>query len=248
MSRSWWVALVALVLAGALVLGGCCSLLGIAEDETIDDVIPPPDGGEGESGDAGGDEGGLTGGSLVNPGFEDGLSGWTVYDQKPSGSAGSNVIETTPWQDHGGDVLHIARDSDGDGGGAGVEQAIAMDVTGVSDLRIVYVGYVNYEAGGNIGGGTAEWYPEGGAQVRVFYTDVNGNAQEWYHGMCMEPSAGLAAGFQQIPDNEWTRFESENLMELDPKPARIDAVRFYGFGWGFDAMFDDCNVMIAGFE
>ncbi|MDO9556620.1 MAG: hypothetical protein Q7J82_03455 [Coriobacteriia bacterium] len=143
-------------------------------------------------------------------------------------------------------MLHIARTSGG--GGAGVDQAIAMDVTGVSDLRVTYLGYVNYEDGGNIGGGNARWFPEGGAQVRVFYTDANGQATEWYHGMCMTPTSGLDPNFQQIPDNQWTEYTSDNLMELDPKLARIDTVRFYSFGWGFDAMFDDCNLFIEGYE
>ncbi|MBN1192181.1 MAG: hypothetical protein JXA36_00600 [Coriobacteriia bacterium] len=247
MRRTVWCAAAIAVVVCALALGGC-DLLAVGSGGETGEVAPPPDEQVEDQNEVGGDEGMMTGGSLVNPGFEDGLDGWRVYDEKPTRSPGNNVIETTPWEARGGDVLHIARTSEADGGGAGVEQAIAMDVTGVKDLRVVYVGYVNYEDGGNIGGGDPQWYPEGGAQVRVFYTDEDGVKQEWYHGMCMVPTGALDPNFQQVPDNEWTRFESENLMELDPKPASIDNIRFHGFGWGFDAMFDDCNLMIAEFE
>ncbi|MDI6842909.1 MAG: hypothetical protein QMC94_00705 [Anaerosomatales bacterium] len=186
-----------------------------------------------------------SGNVLVNSGFEQGLEGWEVWDQRPKRSPGENVIETASWQERGGQVLHITRTSLRDGGASGVIQRPGIDVNTATSVKVSYVAYVNYEEGGNVGGGDPRWFPEGAAQVRVYYTAADGSKQEWYHGICIAPMENYdREHFTVIKDNVWTPYESPNLMELTPPPARIDEIRFYGFGWGFDAMMDDCFLIV----
>lgn len=186
-----------------------------------------------------------SGNVLVNSDFEQGLQGWEVWDQRPERSPGENVVETAAWQERGGEVLHIARTSERDGGASGVIQRPGIDVNTATSVKVSYLAYVNYEEGGNVGGGDPRWFPEGAAQVRVHYTAADGSKHEWFHGICIAPMAGYdQAHFTVTKDNTWTPYESPNLLGLDPKPARIDEVRFYGFGWGFDAMMDDCRLIV----
>lgn len=182
---------------------------------------------------------------LSNSGFEAGLAGWEVWDQRPERSPGNNVIETARWEERGGQVLHITRTSERDGGASGVIQRPGIDVAGARSVVVKYLAYVNYEEGGNVGGGDPRWFPEGAAQVRVYYTAADGSKQEWYHGICIAPMENYdREHFTVTEDNVWTPYESPNLMELTPPPVRIDEIRFYGFGWGFDAMMDDCFLIV----
>jgi hypothetical protein len=185
-------------------------------------------------------------GMLKNAGFEQGLAGWTVINQPGSRDPGNNIVETATWQERNGKVLHITRTSKQDGGASGVLQTPNVVVTGAKRVSVTYWGYVNYEAGGNIANHNPAWYPEGGAQVRVKYVDTTGVQREYYHGLYMTPTGGAdTASFTKVADNQWYKFVSPNLMDLPDKPARITEVRFYGFGWGFDAMFDDAQLIVV---
>jgi hypothetical protein len=183
-------------------------------------------------------------GIIVNGSFERGLEGWDVWDQRPSRSPGNNVIETADWAERKGKVLHITRTSDRDGGASGVIQKLAYDCSAAKSLWVTYKGYINFEQGANIASANPKWFPEGGAQVRLKYLDAAGVEHEWYHGLYMTPTQGAdTERFTQVSDNAWTHYVSPDLMKLDPRPARLTEVRFYGFGWGFDAMMDDCQIV-----
>jgi len=183
-------------------------------------------------------------GILKNGSFERGLSGWEVYDQKPADSPGNNTVETENWAERGGKVLHLARSSKRDGGGCGVIQRPDYDCSAASHLWVTYKAYVNFEQGGNIAGKNPTAFPESGAQARVKYLDASGAEHEWYDGVFITPTPGAdTKRFVQAPDNNWVHRVGQDLMTLDPKPVRIVEVRFYGFGWGFDSMFDDCQVV-----
>ncbi|MBC7266718.1 MAG: hypothetical protein H5T75_07095 [Coriobacteriia bacterium] len=182
---------------------------------------------------------------LVNSGFEQGLEGREAWDQRPERSPGENLIETASWQERGGQVLHITRTSLRDGGASGVIQRPGIGVNTATSVRVSCVAYVNYEEGGNVGGDGPLWFPEGAAQARVYYTAADGPKRGWFHRTCIAPMAGYdQACFTVTKDNTWTPYESPSLLELDPRPVRIDEVRFYGFGWGFDAMMDDCRLIV----
>jgi hypothetical protein len=183
-------------------------------------------------------------GILKNGSFERGLSGWQVYDQKPTRSPGNNTVDVTNWAERGGKVLHVARSSDRDGGGCGVFQRPNYDCSHDTHLWVTYQAYVNFEQGGNIAGKNPNQFPESGAQARVKYLDASGAEHEWYDGVFITPTTGAdTARFLQARDNEWTHRVGQDLMTLNPKPVKIVEVRFYGFGWGFDSMFDDCQVV-----
>jgi hypothetical protein len=183
-------------------------------------------------------------GILKNGGFERGLSGWEVYDQKPARSPGNNVVETTNWAERGGKVLHLARSSKRDGGGCGVVQRPNYDCSEASHLWVTYKAYVSFEQGGDIAGRNADVFPESGAQAQVKYLDASGGEHEWHNGVFITPTPGAdTKRFLQASDNEWVHRVGQDLMTLDPEPARIVEVRFYGFGWGFDSMFDDCQIV-----
>jgi hypothetical protein len=183
-------------------------------------------------------------GILRNGSFERGLSGWEIYDQKPTRSPGNNVVETTNWAERGGKVLHLARSSNRDGGGCGVIQRPNYDCSQAVHLWVTYRAYVNFEQGGNIAGKNPAAVPESGAQARVKYLDASGTEHEWYDGVFITPTpGGDTARFLQARDNEWVHRVGQDLMTLRPKPVKIVEVRFYGFGWGFDSMFDDCQIV-----
>jgi hypothetical protein len=183
-------------------------------------------------------------GIVRNAGFERGLEGWEVWDQKPTRSPGDNVIETADWAERNGKVLHVTRTSERDAGASGVIQKLSYDCSGAKSLWVTYKGYINFEQGGNIANRDPRSFPEGGAQVRLKYLDADGTEHEWYHGLYITQTAGAdTANFMQIGDNNWTHYVSPDLMRLDPKPVRLTEVRFYGFGWGFDAMMDDRQIV-----
>lgn len=236
-----------------LALLAACALIGC---DTLTNVLPKTEKADGAA--EGAASGGKTGsvpppqpydyppadGIITNGGFERGLEGWEVWDQRPTRSPGNNTIETADWAERKGKVLHVTRTSERDGGASGVIQKLSYDCSKAEHLWVTYKGYVNFEEGGNIAGRDPKWFPEGGAQVRLSYVDGSGGEHEWYHGLYMTETAGAdTEHFMKVGDNSWTHYVSTDLMELDPKPARLTEVRFYGFGWGFDAMMDDCQIV-----
>lgn len=185
-------------------------------------------------------------GILRNGSFERGLEGWEVWDQRPTRSPGNNGIEVINWAERGGRVLHLSRTSQRDGGAAGVIQRPNYDCSLDTSVWVTYEAYVNFEQGGNIAGRNPTQFPESGAQSRVKYLDVQGVEHEWYDGVFITPTPGAdTTHFQQTGDNNWVHRVGTDLMTLDPKPVRIVEVRFYGFGWGFDSMLDECQLVTA---
>jgi hypothetical protein len=186
-------------------------------------------------------------GIVKNASFERGLDGWEVWDQPGSKDPGNNGIEASDWAERGGKVLHVTRTSKRDGGAAGIIQKLDYDCSSAKSLWVTYQAYVNFEQGGNIAGKTPAWFPESGAQARLKYLDASGAEHEWYGGVYITPTTGAdTVRFLQISNNRWVHMVSDDLMRLDPKPARLTEVRFYGFGWGFDAMMDDCQIVTGG--
>ena len=68
--------------------------------------------------------------------------------------------------------------------------------------------------------------------VKIFYKDKDGKRHLWHVGF-IESDIYNKSGYVYIPVNEWYDFESENLMNIDPKPAFIDYILVGGTGWDF---------------
>jgi hypothetical protein len=183
-------------------------------------------------------------GILLNGSFERDLEGWEVFDQKGSNDPGSNGIETTKWAERDGRVLHVTRTSKQDGGGAGVIQRPQYDCSKATHLWLTYMAYISYEEGGNIADWNPKWSPESGAQARIVYLDAAGATHEYYDGVFITPTDGAdTSRFLKIGAENWVKRVSPDLMQLDPKPVRIVEVRLCGFGWGFDTLLDECQIV-----
>ncbi len=50
--------------------------------------------------------------------------------------------------------------------------------------------------------------------------------------------------YNGVDPSEWYYFESQNLMELDPRPVVITNITIAGNGWDFESMID--NVALVG--
>lgn len=82
--------------------------------------------------------------------------------------------------------------------------------------------------------------------VKVEYQDIHGGDRTWYRGFYSVPKAAtdyLYEWSEQIPLQTWTSFDSDNLMELDPPPARIKAVTIYASGHSFDALVTEVELL-----
>ena len=162
------------------------------------------------------------------------LSEWQTWTQPGSIIPGLNQVKwvSVPgW----GQAAELSRTQGGvDGGGAGLEYTLPLNVRGYSHLYLSLRGIIMEEDGGNIANTNPPWFPEGALQVRVYYTDTNGQKQEWYHGFYITPVSNPDPHFTQENPNEPFIWQSPDLLQILPTPPmRIDKIRVYGFGWNF---------------
>jgi hypothetical protein len=170
---------------------------------------------------------------VKNGSFAEGLTNWTTRTQPGSKVAGDNSISVGGANNK---FLEMTRTNGGkDGGGAFASQDVNVNVSAFTS--VIYRLSVNVisEYGGNIANNNPKWFPEGACQIRIYYTDNTGQKAESWHCFYSGSVDGAdTAHSTQVPQGQWTRYESDNLLDLEPAPRTIDKVEVYAFGWEFD--------------
>jgi hypothetical protein len=90
--------------------------------------------------------------------------------------------------------------------------------------------------------------------VRLDYKDLWGSDKFWLHGFYYQNEAGypIASDWwgqprgEQIPQNVWYPYESDNLMQLlgENKPAQITGITIYASGWNYDSKVSEIQVVV----
>jgi hypothetical protein len=93
--------------------------------------------------------------------------------------------------------------------------------------------------------------------LRMTYTDINGNPQEWFQGFYYTTDpilqypprcASCSQDHLQINEKVWYTFESGNLFNSIPtaiRPAIINSVEFYASGHQYDVFVSEISVFVG---
>ncbi|MHB0877938.1 MAG: hypothetical protein ACYC5O_18025 [Anaerolineae bacterium] len=164
----------------------------------------------------------------------EGIADWDLWLQPGGSVPGNNRAEMVTDSQYGPVVQFSRACNCADGGAAGLMQATEIGVAGQEHLYVWLVLKVDAERGGNIANTDPRWFPEGAVQVRLQYTSADGEQAEWYHGFYISDLAGAdGEHFSDVSRGRWITNLSDDLAGLSPRPATIDEVRVYGFGWEF---------------
>ena len=166
--------------------------------------------------------------------LSEGIADWDLWLQPGSSTPGTNKVLMDEDPEYGAVVTFSRRCDCNDGGAAGLMQVPEIAVSDWQHLYVWLVARVDSERGGNIANSDPRWFPEGAVQVRLKYTSASGEEVEWYHGFSYsdEPGADVEH-FGGVGRGRWFSYLSDDLSELSPRPAVINEVRLYGFGWEF---------------
>jgi len=178
---------------------------------------------------------------LANGNFDAPLEeGWSVYnDQGTDGGQVDGTAEVVI--DEGRRAVRFLRT-----GGAGnhcetvLEQRIDREVSDLSSLVLrANVKIVNQNLSG--GGYLSSEFP---LMMRVTYRDAYDSQAEWVRGFYYQNDAGNPTTYgQEIARDQWFPFESENLLEILPRPYKIVAIRIYASGWDYESLVSDVSLI-----
>lgn len=140
-------------------------------------------------------------------------------------------------------AVHITRSNSNQTSAiTGIIQQINQEV---SDYRTVQLSAdirVHYQslAGGGI---LSSEYP---LILRMRYRDVYGSEAEYVQGFYIQNlTNNPTVNGQQIPQDIWVPFESDNLLEtLDPKPFFITSLQIYASGWDYDSYVSGVRLVV----
>lgn len=184
---------------------------------------------------------------LVRPG---GASPWRAFVVTEAGINGQvfeMAVESTTGDSRGLDLdfgYRFRRVSEREPinrhGEAGIVQIVDRDIRDYSSLRIrarLKVDDQTLSGGGSAG----TEYP---VMVKIFYVDVAGQDQIWYHGFYYQNKDGFSvAGASPAPQGAWFVYDDANLMEaLVPRPKLIRRFEVLGSGWGFDSWVTEVSL------
>ena len=170
---------------------------------------------------------------------------WSLWLQEGSRIKGTNkvtLVEDPTFIK----VVEFYRESEepGDGGAAGIYQALDNDLSKFSSIKIWLAGKVLKEKGGNIANVNPSSFPEGAVQVRIKYLTEDNKEKEWYHSFFYSNIIYYdKLNCSLVTKEKWFWYISPNLLELNEKPARITEIRVYGFGWAFKGDVADVNII-----
>jgi hypothetical protein len=184
-------------------------------------------------------------GLLATKSLDMGIKEWNQWLQEGSKIKGTNkvtLVEDPTFIK----VVEFFRESEepGDGGAAGIYQALDFDLKKFTSIKIWLVGKVLKEKGGNIANVNPSNFPEGAVQVRIKYLTEYNKEKEWYHSFFYSNIIYYdKLNCSLVTKEKWFWYISPNLLELNEKPARIKEIRVYGFGWAFKGDVADVNII-----
>jgi hypothetical protein len=93
------------------------------------------------------------------------------------------------------------------------------------------------------GGYLSSEYP---LMIRIRYRDVYGSEDEWIHGFYYQNvDNNPTMRSQEIAQNEWHLYESENLLDALPfEPRRILSLRVSASGWGYESLVSEISLIV----
>ncbi len=184
-------------------------------------------------------------GLLKTKSLDMGIKEWNLWLQEGSKIKGSNKV-TLVEDPTCIKVVEFFRESEepGDGGAAGIYQALDIDLSKFSSIKIWLAGKVLKEKGRNIANVNPSSFPEGAVQVRIKYLTKDNKEKEWYHSFFYSNIIYYdKLNCSLVTKEKWFWYISPNLLELNEKPARITEIRVYGFGWAFTGDVADVNII-----
>jgi hypothetical protein len=184
-------------------------------------------------------------GLLKTKSLDMGIEEWSLWLQEGSKIKGTNKVALVKDPTFI-KVVEFSRESEepGDGGAAGIYQALDNDLSKFSSVKIWLVGKAIKEKGGNIANVNPPAFPEGAVQVRIKYTTEDNNKKEWYHSFFYSNIIYYdRLNCSLVTKEKWFWYISPNLLELNEKPDRITEIRVYGFGWAFTGDLADVNII-----
>jgi hypothetical protein len=184
-------------------------------------------------------------GLLETKSLDMGIKEWSLWLQDGSKIKGTNKV-TLAEDPTFIKVVEFYRESEepGDGGAAGISQALDIDLSKFSSVKIWLVGKVLKEKGGNIANVNPGSFPEGAVQVRIKYLTQDNEEKEWYHSFFYSNIIYYdKLNCSLVTKEKWFWYISPNLLELNEKPSSITEIRVYGFGWAFTGDVADVNII-----
>jgi hypothetical protein len=124
-----------------------------------------------------------------------------------------------------------------------IEQQLNRDLPDpLAILRVrATIKLVNQSLSG--GGYLSSEYP---LMIRIRYRDIYQSENEWVHGFYYQNfNANPTMNGQEIPQNRWYFYESENLADALPvTPSRILWVRVYASGWSYESLASGISLIV----
>ncbi|KPL24953.1 MAG: hypothetical protein AMJ93_01355 [Anaerolineae bacterium SM23_84] len=125
----------------------------------------------------------------------------------------------------------------------GIEQQIDRDLPDpLSTLKVkATIKLVNQSLSG--GGYLSSEYP---LMIVMRYRDVYQSENEWVHGFYYQNVDNNPTMYgEQIGQNEWYFYESENLVGVLPvAPRRILSLHVYASGWSYDSLVAEISLLV----
>lgn len=93
------------------------------------------------------------------------------------------------------------------------------------------------------GGYLSSEYP---LMIRIRYRDVYLSENEWIRGFYYQnENSNPTMNGQEIPQNKWYFYESENLLDVLPvAPRRILWIRVYASGWSYESLISQISLIV----
>ncbi|MGQ9492856.1 MAG: hypothetical protein ACUVR2_03750 [Anaerolineae bacterium] len=93
------------------------------------------------------------------------------------------------------------------------------------------------------GGYLSSEYP---LMIRIRYRDVYLSENEWIRGFYYQnDNNNPTMNGQEIPQNKWYFYESENLLDVLPvAPRRILWIRVYASGWSYESLISQISLIV----
>jgi len=164
---------------------------------------------------------------LTNGDFSLGLKGWKLVKIGAGKEMDARVIKSDFTYPYALEIKRVG--SMRVKGEMGVKQILNKDVSKYTQLVLkadVKVISSSLASDGKKGG----VYP---LQVQIDYTDANGKLNSWRHGFLYTEKINYPNIGEQIPQDKWVTYISNNLLELKPRPKVIKEIKLSASGWGF---------------
>lgn len=119
-----------------------------------------------------------------------------------------------------------------------IDQRLPDPVSSLIIRATIKVRYQSLSGGGYL----SSEYP---LMVRLTYRDAYDSETDWIQGFYYQNRDGNPTTYgQQLPQDRWYLFESENLLESLPiKPFRIMRIRVYASGWDYESLVSDISLI-----